>query len=522
MRKILTILIFQAIAICAIAGNHVIEKPDYMPLFADGVYIEKVEFDDQCTTLFFHATRQKWNSISFLSSTFLVDEQGNRYGTLSCKGIKFDEWTKIGEDGALDFSVSFTPLPEGTRVFDCIEGPSSNRYFRFYGIRAKGQNWDIFNKGTESDNPFLDSFFHIDTIYVSGRISDSHYERGNGKGVHYVNSNSQQNLIRTFRENKGLFDFFDVAEDGSFSFKTLAAKPCMDALGLFGTEIPVLLIPGDHLHLEITRLGEYNQQVKFKSDFADYSHLLTNIPFMHDEEIDNPSFDNSATLSMQTWESLHEKQDCRLQIARYISAKHHLTQTEQKLMQMAVMTNCAILSISKMQMAVNRKYEKDVYAAHERKEQFPHPMRYTEQQLAESGIITDFSFLKECQMNDPHIVALPSYEAILHNLSEFGNHIMFSREAKNGKALSNEENSVAMSRMLGFNQDLGQAIIAEYIADYVYDPVSVINGKQSTGFEKNMEHIQQLKEQINLPYIKALIEARCLTLSHVHKERVGK
>ena len=236
-----------------------------------------------------------------------------------------------------------------------------------------------------------------------------------------------------------------MGEDGTFSFKTLAAKPCLDAINLFGTEIPVLLIPGDHLQIDITHLGEYDQSVAFRSDYGDYSRLLCNTPFMHDEDLDFPTFTDSPTLPAQAWQALHEKHDSRLQICSYLSAKHHLTPTELKLMQMAVRSNCALLSISKMDMAVNNKYMKDREAAGWGKN-----IHYSVAQLGESGIATDFSFLKEFPADDPCAAALPAYEAVLHNLSGFGNRIRFVRENKKGGEMDDEENLQALTRQLGY------------------------------------------------------------------------
>lgn len=511
MKNLITILMMQATALCCFAETRSIEKPDYMALFADGISIERAEFSDENTVLFFHAAGGEGSAVSFLPSTFLVDEQGNRYKAESSQGIELGERASMGDEGSLDFSISFEPLPEGTRVFDCIEGTSAQRYSRFYGIRAKGQAWDVFQRAAVADNPFPESFFRIDTIHVSGRISDSRYDRGNGMGVHYVNSNSQQELIRTFRENKGIFDFFGVAEDGTFSFKTLAAKPCLDALGLFGTEIPVLLIPGDHLHLDIAQLGEYNQRVTFRSDFSDYSRLLTNTPFMHDEEMDHPTFNDDATFPAQVWQSLREKQDGRLQICRYLSAKYNLTLTEQQLMQMEVRGDCALISLLKMSMAAAHKFRNDVDGANGRKEKELLPKRYTEQQLAESGITTDFSFLKECPLDNPLSAALPSYEPILYHLSNGGNHILFSKRTKRGGSATDEENLLDMARQLGFSKDIGNALVAEHIANQVNAPVADIN------VEKIIRRLQETKEKIKRPHVKVLTEAEIMTLSHSYK-----
>lgn len=103
----------------------------------------------------------------------------------------------------------------------------------------------MFPKKEVADNPFKESFFGMDTVYVTGRITQSKYDRW-GNIRHEDHSYTEQALLRQFRLG-GVFDRFYVAKDGTFSFKTIVVKPTMDELFIPGGCIPILLIPDDHL-----------------------------------------------------------------------------------------------------------------------------------------------------------------------------------------------------------------------------------------------------------------------------------
>lgn len=75
--KTLTILFLLHMTICLHAATRTIEAPDYMPLYERGIVIEKVKFEEDCTTVFF-GTRGK-GTAQLLQSICLTDEQGNRY-----------------------------------------------------------------------------------------------------------------------------------------------------------------------------------------------------------------------------------------------------------------------------------------------------------------------------------------------------------------------------------------------------------------------------------------------------------
>lgn len=446
MKHFVVFLMVHAMAFRCLAGTRSIENPSFMSLNADGVTITRVEFEKNQTTLYFHIEYPEGHTFQFRPSTYLVDEAGIRHKIKGCADFNLGEWTKIGKEGFKDVSISFDALPEGTRVFDCIEGPDLTMTYQFYGIRENGQDWDVFPKREVADVPFRESFFRIDTVYVTGRITRSRYDRLK-PAVHELHSNSQQALLRQYRENHGMLDCFHVAKDGTFSFKTIVAKPCMDIFNINDTRIPVLLIPGDHLQVEISHLGEYRQQVTFKSELGDWSRMLANTPFMYDRELANPQgtliWSDADTLSAATWSPLHAKQERCLEICRYLAAKHHFTPTERKLMQMEVQTANASISIFRMQAPIFNRINK------EREEGTFDGACHTLQELEENGIHMDFSFIEGCQWDDPTISATTHYESIPRHLLSLATHIQFHPDTKKSAAPYDSLNLCAAAEQLG-------------------------------------------------------------------------
>lgn len=446
-----------------------------MSLNANGVHhIDRVEFEKHQTTLYFSINQKEGNSFRFLKSTHLIDEQGHRYRMKKCDGFKIGEWTIADKDGVKNVSISFEPLPEDTRVFDCVEGPDRFFTFQFYGIREKGQTWDVFSRETVMDNAFDDSFFQADTVYVTGRIANIRKDLKN-KVYRESLPNSQQFLLQQYRENNGVYDLIYVEKDGTFSFKTIVATPCMDLINIADTRILALLIPGDHLHLEINNLGEYNQQVTAQSDHGDYSRLLANHPFFYDRDIISPApplSSDSGMIALQTWSQLREKQEKNLEICRYIAVKNHFSPTEEKLLRMTVETNDALLSLSGMRNAISAKFVKEW--EHYREHGGSTPVIQSEQELEDAGIHLDFSFLKKCDLSDPVISATPRYESLMSNLAWLVSSIRYHSDANPEAASFDSINAIAASERL----EIGEPLMAHRIMEkattvrripYVYD-----------------------------------------------------
>ena len=504
MKQLSFILILIALVQCTWAQTNgsaspdvvrTIEHPDFTSLFTYDIEIPKVEFGEEQTTLYFDFSHYTGTSFSFRSSTYLVDEEGRRYPIKSCKGFQLDKGYNVKEDGVKEISISFEPLPEGTRVFDCIEGPDLQWSFQFYGIREKGQDWDVFPKKDVADNPFPESFFCVDTVYVTGRITQSQYDQwGNIHREDY--SYAERALLSQFRLTS-VFDLIYVAKDGTFSFKTIVAKPTMDELFIPGGRIPILLIPGDHLQVDISHWGEYNQQVTIRSEKGDYSRMLTNYPFLYEKEIaymeGTLSESEAGKLAAETWQPLHDEQAKRMEVCRYLAAKHHFTPTELKLMQMNVQISDAFISYIRMTSPLYLKYRKeyDLYVkAKYDKTKLPQE-RFSVEELEADSIFLDLSFIKDCPWDDPTFSATKYYETLLRKLLGL-THIMFAPGTEKPSSENDSINIFAAAEQLG----IGEALIGEYLTNYLYS--RMVNNP------KLRQKVEGIVDDFKLPHTKVL------------------
>ena len=506
MKQLSFILILIALVQCTWAQTNgsaspdvvrTIEHPDFTSLFTYDIEIPKVEFGEEQTTLYFDFSHYTGTSFSFRSSTYLVDEEGRRYPIKSCKGFQLDKGYNVKEDGVKEISISFEPLPEGTRVFDCIEGPDLQLSFQFYGIREKGQDWDVFPKKDVADNPFPESFFGMDTVYVTGRITQSRYDRW-GRIEHDSNSYAEQALRRQFRPGNGAFDHFYVAKDGTFSFKTLVVKPTMDELNINGNRIPILLIPSDHLQVDISHWGEYNQQVNIRSEKGDYSRMLTNYPFLWEKEIADPRgtliWSETGKLAADTWQPLHDELEKQMEVCRYLAAKHHFTPTEQKLMQMNVQIDQAFIACMRMQTPLHIKYRKgyDLYVKgnYDNKKLFP--AHFSIEDLEADSIFLDLSFIKDCPWDDPTFSATKYYEVVLSKLCSLFSYIMFIPGTEKPSSENDSINIYAAAEQLGIRE----ALIGEYLTNYLYS--RMVNNP------KLRQKVEGIVDDFKLPHTKVL------------------
>ena len=520
MKKTIILLCAMLFSLCTWAQDNgsassdvvrTIEHPDFSALFTFGIEISKVEFGKEQTTLYFDFSHYTSTTFGFRSTTYLVDEEGKRYPIKSCKGFQLDKGYNVKKDGVKEISISFEPLPEGTRVFDCIEGPDLQWSFQFYGIREKGQDWNVFPKKEVADNPFKESFFGMDTVYVTGRITQSKYDRESNVCHHESYSYAENALRKQLRLGEGVFDRFYVAKDGTFSFKTMVVKPTMDELFIPGGRIPVLLIPGDHLQVDISHWGEYNQQVTIRSEKGDYSRMLTNYPFLYEKEIADPrgtlSWSETGKLAADTWQPLHDEQAKRMEVCRYLAAKHHFTPTELKLMQMNVQINDAFISYIRMQTPfyLKERKEYDLYVkAKYDKTKLPQA-RFSVEDVEADSIYLDLSFIKDCPWDDPTFSATKYYETLLSKL--LGLTIMFAPGTEKPSSENDSINIFAAAEQLG----IGEVLIGYYLTADKY-------GKMKNNPELRQK-IASIVDDFKLPHAIALSKTALMYDLHDHEIR---
>ena len=98
--------------------------------------VREVIMRDTATTVHFTMEKEKGQSFRFASTSYLLDEDGNRYPLRSAEGIDLDSWVQSPESGVTDFTMHFEPMPKNTQVFDYIEGDNTRAYM-LLGIHDK-------------------------------------------------------------------------------------------------------------------------------------------------------------------------------------------------------------------------------------------------------------------------------------------------------------------------------------------------------------------------------------------------
>ena len=174
----------------------------------------EVIFRDTATTVHFTMEYSKGQSFQFVSSSYLMDEDGNRYGNRyplrSAEGLKLNTWVQSPESGITEFTMHFEPLPKKMQIFDFIEGDGT-RAFKLLGIHDKKAKLKVptMQELTEA-NPWTvpEDWFKTDTITVKGRIE--------GYDAEQFGFTSLECFFQNVFEKDDATLVLDIAPDGTF------------------------------------------------------------------------------------------------------------------------------------------------------------------------------------------------------------------------------------------------------------------------------------------------------------------
>ena len=210
----------------------------------------EIIFRDTATTVHFTMEKEKGQSFRFASTSYLLDEDGNRYPLRSAEEIALDSWVLSPESGVTDFTMHFEPMPKNTQVFDYIEGDNTRAYM-LLGIHDKKY---IIKYPTIQElfdaNPWTvpQDWFKTDTITIKGRIEGFDAERLGFDLLCYYNHDEF--------EKGDAAQVMDIAPDGTFCKKFKASYPIRD---LFWTTeaktqfnyIPFFARPGETIDITV-------------------------------------------------------------------------------------------------------------------------------------------------------------------------------------------------------------------------------------------------------------------------------
>ena len=138
-KNIITILL----ALVAVAGQAKTFKTIKNPVAMACVNVSSGElkareviFRDTATTVHFTMKYSKGQSFQFVGSSYLMDEDGNRYPLRSAEGLKLNTWVQSPESGITEFTMHFEPLPKKMQIFDFIEGDGTRAFKLLFGFTS--------------------------------------------------------------------------------------------------------------------------------------------------------------------------------------------------------------------------------------------------------------------------------------------------------------------------------------------------------------------------------------------------
>ena len=254
-QTIITILL----ALAAMAGQaktfKTIKNPEAMACvnMSNGeLKAREIIFRDTATTVHFTMEYPKGQSFQFVSSSYLMDEDGNRYPLRSAEGLKLNTWVQSPENGITEFTMHFKPLPKRTQVFDFIEGDVP-RAFKLLGIHDKKAKLKVPTMQELSEaNPWTvpEDWFKTDTITIKGRIE--------GYDAEQFGFTSLECYFKDVFEKDDATLVLDIAPDGTFCKKFQASYPVRQTFYTMETkvgfsEIPFYARPGETIDITVRK-----------------------------------------------------------------------------------------------------------------------------------------------------------------------------------------------------------------------------------------------------------------------------
>ena len=310
----------------------------------------EVIFRDTATTVHFTMEYPKGQSFLFVSSSYLMDEDGNRYPLHSAEGLKLNTWVQSPESGVTDFTMHFDPLPKNTQIFDFIEGDGT-RAFKLLGIHDKKTKLKVPTMQELAEaNPWTvpDDWFMTDTITVKGRIE--------GYDAEQFGFTSLECFFQNVFEKDDATLVLDIAPDGTFYKKFQASYPiCQRFYTLeskvdFG-EIPFFARPGETIDITVRKdAGDRYVCVYNNGSSRDAARWLRTREEITDVLLPlvlfEGSFDKGNILADKVWQnSMYRLQN--------VAHREHYTSME---MQLALAYVQSRFAYYYMTYAMNRRY----------------------------------------------------------------------------------------------------------------------------------------------------------------------
>ena len=325
MKRLLLCLATFTVVEMVQAKTSVWKNPEYMTARPLQTKITEVQMKEHATTVYFSVPCKAGDRGNMPSAYYLSDEKDRHYKALNSSGIVLDSVYKFKADTTLCFSVDFEKLPETCREFDCIDGTLAYGAENFYRIRKDKTDNEMkgLPKTWLSESVFSKSSFQIGEVTLSGRITgkqtdsvDIYMPPLNGMSEKYLFYHHKP-ICRT-----------EVRADGSFEIKLPVDGPCWTYINLRvrnNSMVPVILLPGDHLEVNIENCGQRDMKVSYGGASAKFSHFLHHLlplPIYSLPEDAGEGYDKKV----------ETEYDHLMSLCEYLSAKHGFSAGEQNLL----------------------------------------------------------------------------------------------------------------------------------------------------------------------------------------------
>jgi len=262
MKKTIIILLLALVTLTGWAKNlKTIKAPEAMACVnvARGeLKAREVILTDTATTVHFTMNYQSGESFQFVSASYLMDENGNRYALRSCEGLKLNTWVTSPKSGVTEFTMHFNPLPKKVQLFDFIEG-DGNGAFMLLGIHDKKAKVKAPTlKELQDANPYTvpTNWFTTDTITIKGRIE--------GYNAEQFGFTTMECYYEDIFEKDDATLVLDIAADGSFCKKFQASYPIRHTFRTYDSkvgfsELPFFARPGETIDITVKKnaYGQY-------------------------------------------------------------------------------------------------------------------------------------------------------------------------------------------------------------------------------------------------------------------------
>ena len=371
-----TLLInFLSSAISLFSGD--IQNPEYITARPLQTKITEVQMKEHATTVYFSVPCKAGDRGNMPSAYYLSDEKDHHYKTLGSTGVVLDSIYTFDTDTTWCFSVDFEKLPETCREFDCIDGTLAYGAENFYRIRqGKTDNGTKGQKPVDAwrtESVFPESSFQIGEVTLSGHITGMQTDSvsiflPHQYGMSYHSPHYQHKTIRHMR----------VRPDGSFDIKLPIYGPCWTGVYLSKDKmwIPIILLPGDHLEVNIENCGQRDMKVTYGGASAKFSNFLNHIPLL-------PIYSFPDDAGEGYDKKVETEYDHLMSLCEYLSAKHGFSAGERNLLR----TECC--------MYLGYKYL--YYMAEMRHAKKPMPA---------------YTFLKHLPYGSPDVMTVPSMTVV--------------------------------------------------------------------------------------------------------------